>query len=775
MGPDLSSSASDNMASRDLDAVTQNGQPCEVCKKLNLTIEKFIPAPIEVADQLPGVLGNTFDPSGLDGHSLGYLDEIYRKRLVCPFCRLLFEATHSQGEQVRIGLDGLTEDGKRIACGADWILDGRLLDDDSSSGADYSPRTTNPSRRLRIFSPDGTFPDAYVVPLQSALHGAESGSLPTFMGRLIPRAHVDIERLKSWLDLCTSTHHAACKPPSRMVKMQGLAAKVARFIDLQEERLVEPEEMPDEFEYATVSYVWGTTYMAYRLVTARYEEFRRHLPVRSEAMQKTLRDVMAVVDSLGIRYIWVDALCIIQDNSADWERTAPLMEELYGNGKVNICAAAGSDAYRGVPGSVHTPRTTQQPVTQCFGLDLIAVKPVESRIRYTKWNSRAWTFQERMLSPRSLIFVEDRVFWQCRQATWSEEVDSESSQSVWNLDMVDSPLHLLSSLNPARQFTSCVELYSARKMAFRGDKLIAFRGLEGLLGQQLKSEFLYGLPLTHFDWALLWDTADSNAESYEWDSHGSRLFPSWSWSCREGGVTWRLSMLSGILHNLRAWLVEHTWVVWSWNDDDDDVPSCMGQDKKPSDHTALETSSNRWAGYGENASQARHLSKMIHQRHGLAASGEVLQTSPSRPIPAGCLHFWSLSGFFQLSRKTMSTDIFKPELQEGLHRFGILDSSQNWCGTVVLDKSWFQLVGGICEFVAISEARDFSMEELDTWNYYVPEEREASEWNLYYAFLIESDSDSGTRRRRGLAKIYQSAFDRGSFAPKTGWREFFLA
>ncbi|KAI4599481.1 hypothetical protein KJ359_001923 [Pestalotiopsis sp. 9143b] len=648
------------MASRDLGAVTQNGQPCEVCAKLNLTIEKFVPARLEGADQLPGVLGNTFDPLGLDGHSLGYLDEIYRRRLACPFCRLLFEATHSQGEQVRIGLDGLTEDGKRIACGADWILDGRLLDDNSSSGADYSPRTTNPSRRLRIFSPDGTFPDAYVVPLQSTLPGAEFGSVPTFMGRLIPRAHVDIKRLKSWLDLCTSTHHAACKPPSRMIKIQGLAAKVARFIDLQEERLVEPEEMPDEFEYATVSYVWGTTYMAYRLVTARYDEFRQHLPVRSEAMQKTLRDVMAVVDSLGIRYIWVDALCIIQDNSEDWERTAPLMEELYGNGKVNICAAAGSDAYRGVPGSVHTPRTTQQPVTQCFGLDLIAVKPVESRIRYTKWNSRAWTFQERMLSPRSLIFVEDRVFWQCRQATWSEEVDSESSQSVWNLDMVDSPLHLLSSLNPVRQFTSCVELYSARKMAFRGDKLIAFRGLEGLLGQQLKSTFLYGLPLTHLDWALLWDTADSNAESYEWDSHG-------------------------------------------------------------------------------------------------------------------CLHYWSLSGFFQLSRKTMSTDTFKPELQEGLHRFGILDSSQNWCGTVVLDKSWFQLVGGICEFVAISEARDFSMEELDTWNYYVPEEREASEWNLYYAFLVENDSDSGTHRRRGLAKLYQSAFDRGSFAPKTGWREFFLA
>ncbi|ETS74065.1 hypothetical protein PFICI_13931 [Pestalotiopsis fici W106-1] len=760
----------------------QNGQLCQGCEKLNLTIEKFIPAQSEGPSQLPGVLGNTFDPSGLDCHSLGYLDEIYQRRLTCPLCRLLFEATHSQGEQFRIGLDGLTEEGKRIACMVDWILDGRLLDDNSNSVSDHGPQTTNPSRRLHIFNPDGTFPDAYIVPLKPALQGTKADSSPSFLGRLIPHTHVDIERLKRWLDLCDSTHHAACKPPSRMIKMQGLAAKV-RYIDLQEERIVEPHEMPDEFEYATASYVWGATQMAYMLYRSNYDEFRRHLPVRSESMQRTLRDVMAVVYKLGIRFVWIDALCIIQGDEEDWEKMAPLMEHIYSSGKINICAAAGFDANRGMPGSVHTPRTTQQLVTRCFGLDLIAVKPVESRIRYTQWNSRAWTFQERMLSPRSLVFVEERVFFQCRQATWSEEVDSESSQSAWNLDMVESPLHLLWSLNPVRQFTSAVELYSARKLTFGKDKLIAFRGLEGPLGQQLKSRFLFGLPLTHFDWALLWDMTGSDSSSYERTSNpyldGKDMFPSWSWCCRAGGVNWRLSLLSGTLHNLRSWLVEHTWIVWSWGDDDSDVkdalPPCPGRDQKPSDSEALETSGSRWSGYGERASQSRQLLEMVYQRHGLASAGEKPPISPSRPIPPKCLHFWSLSGFFQLSRKTMSTDTFKPELQEGLHRFGILDSSQNWCGTIVLEKSWFQHVGGICEFVAVSEARDFSMEELDTWNYYVPEEREASEWNLYYAFLIERDSDSGMHRRRGLAKLYQSAFDRGSFAPKTGWREFFLA
>lgn len=83
-------------------------------------------------------------------------------------------------------------------------------------------------------------------------------------------------------------------------------------------------------------------------------------------------------------------------------------------------------------------------------------------------------------------------------------------------------------------------------------------------------------------------------------------------------------------------------------------------------------------------------------------------------------------------------------------------------------------MGDVLEFAAISDARDFSMEELDTWNYYVPEDREVSEWQLYYALLIVWDEEYEVAERAGLAKIYQRAYDFASFDPGKAWREITL-
>ncbi|KAF9881062.1 hypothetical protein CkaCkLH20_01212 [Colletotrichum karsti] len=103
-----------------------------------------------------------------------------------------------------------------------------------------------------------------------------------------------------------------------------------------------------------------------------------------------------------------------------------------------------------------------------------------------------------------------------------------------------------------------------------------------------------------------------------------------------------------------------------------------------------------------------------------------------------------------------------------------MDSNGDWCGTIVLKESFFSSVGDILEFAAISDARDFSMEELDTWNYYVPEDREVSEWQLYYALFIVWNREHTVAERVGLAKIYKRAYDVASFDPGKAWREIIL-
>ncbi|KAG8353980.1 hypothetical protein FVEN_g12921 [Fusarium venenatum] len=108
----------------------------------------------------------------------------------------------------------------------------------------------------------------------------------------------------------------------------------------------------------------------------------------------------------------------------------------------------------------------------------------------------------------------------------------------------------------------------------------------------------------------------------------------------------------------------------------------------------------------------------------------------------------------------MSGPVVNTSQETHLRQFGIADSFGDWCGTITLDKSWYNQVGGIFEFAAISEAKDFSMEELDTWTYYVSEERQQAEWYCFYALMIRCEETKGgpVAERVGLAKNFQSSF-----------------
>src|SRR3569833_2313160 len=191
--------------------------------------------------------------------------------------------------------------------------------------------------------------------------------------------------------------------------------------------------------------------------------------------------------------------------------------------------------------NLRKPREAVQPVARVGALELTVVRPVESLIEKSSWNSRAWTFQERMLSRRSLIFTQDRVFFQCRASTWSEEIDSESSHKTWTLEMVRSPVQNFSK-HPVRLFLDCVELYSSRRLTHWADRLIAFNGMEAVLCPPLRAAPFYGLPDSYFDFALLWERKTPSPRL----PHAYAAFPSWSWCGWEGACTWRMSMVSGI-------------------------------------------------------------------------------------------------------------------------------------------------------------------------------------------------------------------------------------
>jgi len=134
-------------------------------------------------------------------------------------------------------------------------------------------------------------------------------------------------------------------------------------------------------------------------------------------------------------------------------------------------------------------------------------------------------------------------------------------------------------------------------------------------------------------------------------------------------------------------------------------------------------------------------------------------------------------------------------MHPNLHWDSLFNADGDWCGTVLLDKFWIEngdlaldarmyynevpqdcsapdFKSTVHEFMAISEARDFSAEEHDSWTYYVPMDRVDSQWDLYYVLLIVTDKH-GISKRREIGKIFKDAFKK-SHKPGYSWKEFMM-
>ncbi|THV50599.1 hypothetical protein BGAL_0144g00230 [Botrytis galanthina] len=517
-------------------------------------------------------------------------------------------------------------------------------------------------------------------------------------------------------------------------------------------------------KYVTLSYCWGKTKF-FNHTTGLSGKLKRpgFLSTVIDELGQTIQDAMLLVRSLDMRYLWADSICIVQDDADDWAQIASVMDQIYGYSTLTICAGSAGDVSEGLPRAHLGSRRLIQYIERVAGLELMVVRSPENYIRVSPWNTRAWAFQERLLSRRCLIFVGNRVFFQCRRATWSEELDCEGHHPSWTLDIVGSPLKLWNE-QPLRQYSDCVQMYSGRKLTFVTDKIIAFTGLGDILASKLHGPLLYCLPTAYFDWSLLWEPTMVTERI---KSSSSTESPSWSWCGWVGGVEWRFSTTSGILNNMHEWLAAHTWIIW-YKCSDYGKPTLVWQASEVST-----TMPARWNGYATPGTDSLDSYGRLKKLKAAVQSPQ-LETVPKISTKPHCLQFWTYSAFFNLVERNMPDANFKSVLGSGLHRYDIEDSKGDWCGTIILDNTWAKGCGKAHEssweiaspftnlptarFIAISEAKDFELEEFDSWTYYIPQEREQAEWYLYYALMIQWNDEGTVAERVGLAKIFKDAF-----------------
>lgn len=290
-------------------------------------------------------------------------------------------------------------------------------------------------------------------------------------------------------------------------------------------RVVETRWLPIETKYVTLSHCWGKKKYVV-LTSATYANFLETVPWK--AMPRTFTDAIELTSLLGFNYIWIDSLCIIQDSSPDWVYEASMMAHVYSFCILNISADAAQDGDGGLFRQQYENFCSVQVELDGNKHHLLFHDPKFWRndVEASPLGRRGWVVQEQILSPRSLHFSQDQVYWECRQERFAELFPRAPPGALKILPQFE--------LDTYQTWRRIVEKYSKCQLTFFSDKLIAISGLARRTCTQLRIDpvdYLAGLWRKDLAGQLLWKrvgtTECTNCLVWEPDIFGA---PSWSWA-----------------------------------------------------------------------------------------------------------------------------------------------------------------------------------------------------------------------------------------------------
>ncbi|PMD58619.1 HET-domain-containing protein [Hyaloscypha bicolor E] len=339
-------------------------------------------------------------------------------------------------------------------------------------------------------------------------------------------------QIRAWVAACDSRHGTHCQSSRRDQTLPSW------LIDCEAACIVGATvEMP----YVALSYVWGPTSSGV-VLRENLLNFQNSGALMDNAISTTIRNVIAILPIIGERYLWVDRLCIIQDDDDNSKaRNINSMASIYSNAHMTLVVAIGEDANHGLRGFHKiTPPLERQSTSMSLTAHQLTRVPILTR---TKWYSRGWTLQEIVFSRRTLFLTSDGAFWECHCRTWSEdstpdEVNGWASKcSREKADIFrDSYMQPLSWPN-LHMYLQLVAAYNNRDLTFDYDILPAFAGITTTLSPSFPGGFLFGMPELFFDVALLWRPlgpsrrrrSTAPGEQNPTSKLHSVAFPSWSW------------------------------------------------------------------------------------------------------------------------------------------------------------------------------------------------------------------------------------------------------
>jgi hypothetical protein len=337
--------------------------------------------------------------------------------------------------------------------------------------------------------------------------------------------------VRFWIRRCTEEHRACCSyqngpqfVPTRLIHL-GSGSSL-------QPRLCITHDIPKDTKYVTLSHCWG------RLDILKLQKSNMnnmmHLINISQLCQ-TFLDAIEVAEMLGVQYIWIDSLCIIQDSPDDWTHESAMMGNVYGNSWRNIAATNTQDGSHGMLSAFRSRKSLNAQELRAK-VKLNSNDVIFSGNSANLWReeivrgplrSRGWVVRELVLSHRVLHFGKHQIFWDCGEfracesfltgTPWSFGKDSMGVICPGVISLMirrlESSGRVPEDINwlKALKWMMLIEEYSACRLTVPSDRLIAISGLAKSL--DFECRYLAGLWSTYLPLQMLWKFAYSKARN----------------------------------------------------------------------------------------------------------------------------------------------------------------------------------------------------------------------------------------------------------------------
>jgi hypothetical protein len=322
----------------------------------------------------------------------------------------------------------------------------------------------------------------------------------------------------------------------------------ARVIDVGDEvkgyhmKLIETKG--ETGRYISLSHCWGKV----KQFTTTKASFANHqINIDYDHLPKSFRDAIDITRLLGVRYIWIDSICICQDDGEDWERESAKMTSVYMNSCLTIASSAAKDSSIGCFISRRPPKyigiqyTTKQGINGELQAFLLPMRKEALPDLYIDMadnigevdhplSTRAWAVQERVLPRRTLHFGKHQMYFECNEGFRGEN----GLHVPWRYHSIYSQERNQFGLVLSKDRDATLALwqsmlwdYGPRDLTEPSDKFPAISGIARLLAERLDDEYIAGL------WRK------SLLEHLLWQGLGVRRVPkyrapSWSWASVDG-------------------------------------------------------------------------------------------------------------------------------------------------------------------------------------------------------------------------------------------------